>query len=193
MQRFKVQAVERTGLKGSWRANRFFPSNEAVIVVVHDQVDDPPVAPGASAHPFHVGTVSWRAIEDDRKLSKALEGDSLKLEPHALRKQREEFQAAWEGRATAHDHEVAQLKAQLAEANDHAAKLELEQVQAYEKITSLQETIAAQALELEQLGMEAADEAATDKPGENETPTEQPASIRAAKHGKGGKGSEKHS
>lgn len=159
MIRFKIKATDRAGLKGVWRAGRFFPSSDHVLVEVHDQAEDPP-SKDPTKPPFIVGQKSWKAIEADNRLRIVPDGDILKGETAAVQNLRARFDQAWANQKAAHAAELARLEEKLAEAGKHAEKLEAELVEAFDKIASLQAALEQKAAEPE---AHAADEQPTKK------------------------------
>jgi len=75
---WKLQAVQRAGFPGVWRAGRFWPS-ETVQIEVLDQEEDPAISVDdkevkggkrAALDPTKLGQASWRAVLADGRISK---------------------------------------------------------------------------------------------------------------------------
>lgn len=151
MVRFQVQAVERNNFKGVSRAGRFWPSAEAVDVVVYDQDADPPDerdADGKSTRhtesPRRIGKISFEAMKEDKRLRIINAGDPMAVESETVSNLRARFDKAWADLQRTHAHElerqaerhllevdtyakeIAALRAELEAAKEHAGNLEAE-------------------------------------------------------------------
>ncbi len=102
MPKFHVQAVARAGYPGSFRAQRFWPSNEATEVELLEQDDDPAPDP---AKGVQIGKRTYEQLKADPNLVLRQPGDPL------LNMQTAEQQTAELDRLRA---ENADLKSQLA-------------------------------------------------------------------------------
>jgi len=83
--KFVVQAVTRQGFAGSWRGNRFWPSNAPTEIEVVDQEADPPADPNGGT--VKVGQKTFKALHADNNLRVVPAGD-----PMALAKQSEDVE-----------------------------------------------------------------------------------------------------
>lgn len=178
MVRFHIQALERAGLKGRFRAGRFFPSHEPVTVIVHDRKDDPPYEGDPTmAHvpPFNVGTDSFEQIKGDKKLRIIPEGDPLNMESTEVQAMRARFDSAWEGLKESHAHELASERSRREDAEKYSAKLEAEQASLYEKLAALQTAAEEADKERNELRSELAE---LKGQREHETPVEAPHARR---------------
>lgn len=76
MPKFMVQAVQRQGYDGSWRAGRKWPSSAPVEVEVVNQKEDPAASPEKG---IQLGTDSWKKIQGDPSLRVLPAGDPLAM------------------------------------------------------------------------------------------------------------------
>lgn len=116
MEKWQLQAVKREGYAGVWRAGRHWPSNAPVEVEVLDEGDDPKVeitdakAPGGkrmALDPTRLSRASFEQVLKDGRISKFRVGDdTASQDVPALRA------------------EVADLKAQLAQASGEIGRLQ---------------------------------------------------------------------
>lgn len=74
--KFQITAIRRTGFAGTYRAGRFFSSEEPTVVELVDEDDDPEQKPD---EPLKIGRRTYALIEQDPKLSIRPAGDPVAM------------------------------------------------------------------------------------------------------------------
>lgn len=77
--KFVVQAVERSGYGGSWRAGRFWPSSAPTEIEVVEGTKDGEDPPEDLGKGLQVGTKAFEALKNDRTLRVVPAGDPMAM------------------------------------------------------------------------------------------------------------------